>query len=442
MRIALVSLHTSPAAVPGQGDAGGMNVVVLEAAHALAARGHEVTIATRAVTALPAGRYPLDPRRYPRLGSARRSSTASSAPSPALVALEAGEADLPKEALPSILPEFSRALLRLGPFDAVHGHYWLSAMAAIPVAAISGITPVVTLHTAAALKNAHLAPGDRPEPDIRLAAERALTQRAFFIAGSESELRAITAGYGFPARGSEVIHPGVDTALFHPAAAKTPHVSRETPSTRGAEPAEPRTPDAEEPVRDLRITVLGRVQPLKGQDLAVRAAGELARHDPELWSRCELVIAGEPTPGAEEYAAELRALTAQLGITDHVHFLPAHDRAFASRLLASSALALVPSHSETFGLVALEAAACGVPAVVGAHTGLVEAAPEGESAVHVRSREPVSWAAAIRALLHDKPRRLALGARAREHALAHNWDVHAARLEARYRTLGASARDG
>ncbi|WP_125100428.1 glycosyltransferase [Leucobacter chromiireducens] len=392
MRIALVSMHTSPAAVPGRGDAGGMNVVVAQAARALARAGHEVVVFTRASAAQPAGEVALGD------GAILR-------------ALAAGDPAAGKAELPGIVPEFAAALAGHGPFDAVHAHYWLSGIAALPLAARSGLTPALTLHTVAAQKNGRLAPGDAPEPALRLAGERALARRTQLIACSASERAAIVEGYGAPALPIPVVMPGVDTELFAP---------------RAAADAPP-----------LRITVLGRVQPLKGQDLAVAAAAALARVDPALWARCELVVAGEPTPGAEGYAAQLRAAAARAGIADRVRFLPAQDRAAAASLLAGSALVLVPSHSETFGLVALEAAAAGVPAVVAAHTGLLEASPPGAAGARVAGRDPEEWASAIGELLRDPARRAQLGREARAHALTHNWDAHAAQLTAAYSALRA-----
>ena len=399
MRIALVSLHTSPGEVPGTGDAGGMNVVVAEHARALHARGHEVVIATRATTALPAGEYPFDPRRPG---------------GPALHAISAGSPDLRKEQLPSVLHTFSAGLAALGPFDAVHAHYWLSAMAALPVAEQLGLIPACTLHTVAAEKNERLAPGDRPEPGIRLAGEAQLTRETFVVAGSRHELDSIRTHYGEPARGSEVIHPGVDTTLFAP--------------TEGERrPGEP-----------LRLTVLGRVQPLKGQDLAISALADLVQRHPGIGARVELVIAGEPTPGAEEYASGLRVLAARLGVSAQIRFLPRQSRGDAAALLASSAAVVIPSLSETFGLVALEAAACGVPLVVGAHTGLREAAPENVAALHVHGRNPSKWADALARLLTDAALYEQLSQGARTHALTHSWDAQAAKLEALYVSLSHS----
>ena len=398
MRIALVSLHTSPGSTPGSGDAGGMNVVVAEAAHALAARGHEVLAVTRASGDAPAGERELDPDR----------------PGARLVAIRAGDPELRKEALPDVLPAASRALAALGPFDAVHAHYWLSGVAAGEAAARSGLRPAMSFHTVGAQKNARLAPGDRPEPPLRIAAERALARHALVVAGSRSELRAVAGAAGSAPTDAVVIHPGVDTERFAPASPSD--VPRGTSARH-------------------RLVVLGRVQPLKGQDLAIRALAKLGAQDPALADRTELVIAGEPTPGQADWAAGLRALAGELGVAERVRFLPSLGREAAAELLGSADLALVPSRSETFGLVAVEAAACGVPVIAGAHTGLLESAPAGRSAVHVAGREPGEWAAAIRSLLADPDRRARLGASAREFALTLDWARHAERLEAVYAGL-------
>lgn len=410
MRIALVALHTSPGATPGFGDAGGMNVVVAAQAQALSALGHEVLVATRATTALPAGDYPLRPNETIETPEAPEAASRRAA---RLHALPAGAPELRKEGLIAVLPEFTEQLSALGPFDAVHAHYWLSGLATLPVAAESNTTLALTLHTVAAQKNAHLAAGDRPEPAVRLESERLLTQQAFIIAGSASEARSISEHYGAPRHGSTIIHPGVDTELFRPECSPRQLGTADTLDRRN-----PR----------FRLTVLGRVQPLKGQCLALEAAAALARRDPALWSQCELVIAGEATPGAEPYAAELRQLASDLGVADRVRFLPAQGRASAASLLAATTVAIIPSHSETFGLVALEAAASGVPSVVGAHTGLIEAAPAGVSAVHVTGRDPEHWAEAVARLLHDDQRRAQLGASAQAHALTQTWASRAQQL--------------
>ena len=417
MRIALVSMHTSPTAVPGSGDAGGMNVVVAEAAGALAARGHDVVVATRASAGLAAGEYPLlAPAGTPVRDALTHSGAESS--SPRVVAIEAGPRDLAKHDLPGALPEFAAGLKALGPFDAVHAHYWLSGIAAQRAVASSDSRIAVTFHTLAAQKNAFLAPGDAPEGAARLAAEHELAASSVVVAGSRSELGAVEEFCGTPPHGSVIVHPGVNTRVFRPTAGEL----SPPPSATSAHARH-------------RITVLGRVQPLKGQDLALEAAAVLARSDPGLFASTEWVFAGEPTPGAEGFAAGLRDTVTANGLSNQVRFLPAQSRGEAAALLASSTLVLVPSHSETFGLTALEAAACGVPVVAAGHTGLLEAVPAGVAAAHLTDRDPAAWAAAIARLLRDDAGRARIGHAARVHALAHDWAAHAAALERVYERI-------
>ncbi|MGO3147698.1 MAG: glycosyltransferase, partial [Leucobacter sp.] len=390
-----------------------------EAADALAALGHEVVLVTRATTDLPAGVTQVSTAVAPAAGTtagpAAGTATGRATGTVVLHAVPAGHPDLRKEALPGVISEFAARVRALGPFDAIHAHYWLSGLAALDAVSGTDQIPAITFHTLGIQKNERLAPGDQPEPKTRLDAERELALRCFVVAASQNELAAVaklvgsTRLAGTPPHGSEVVHPGVDTDLFYPA----PHSA----------------------AHPLRITVLGRVQPLKGQDLAVRAMGEFARLSPELSAHTELVIAGEPTPGAEAYAASLRELAATYGITDQVAFLPAQTRAEAAALLAASAIVLVPSHSETFGLTALEAGAAGVPVIVGGHTGLLEAAPEHASGIHMSGRDPLDWARAIAALLADPQRRAEFSRTARTHAETHSWIAHASALERIYAAL-------
>lgn len=412
MRIGLVSLHTSPSAQPGQGDAGGMNVVVAESAKALAQSGHEVTVITRATNKVRAGQYPMHAE------GARHQ--------PTLVAINCGNPELSKIEITTVLAQCTREIeqliVKLGGFDVLHSHYWLSGLAVIPVAHNQGIPHITTLHTVAAQKNMRLAPGDTAEPQNRIDGEQRLTQEAFVVASSHSELQAISRGYGDPALGAEVISPGVDTALFHPI----------PKSSTG-----------------VQIAVLGRVQPLKGQDLAVRCFAEFIRLRPDLASQSELVIAGEPTPGAEAFADELRSFARDLNLeviegrrSDHsaacrptVRFLPALSRFEAAELLGASHVVLVPSHSETFGLVALEAAAAGTPVVAEYTTGLAEAVSDGVSGVVLPDRDPKKWASSINKLLTESQERDRLSESARAWALTRSWDHYAQSLVDLYSSL-------
>jgi len=387
MRIAFVSLHTSPIQKPSTGDAGGLNVYLLELARSLGRQGHEVRLITRATD-------PADPAVVPV------------APGVELISLRAGPAGpLAKEELPAITDAFAAALAALPPADVVHAHYWLSAVASLPVARAWGVPHVLTLHSVSAGKNRRLVAGDTPEPASRLADEGRLVRASdLVVASAESEKRLLVEAYDADPTAVHVVAPGVEAAFLH------------EPSGRDG--------------GRVRIVLLGRIQPLKGQDVAVRA---LALLDPA--TRPLLVIAGGVSPGRDAYADGLHGLVRSLGLQDDVVFTGALDRAATARALAAAHLALMPSAAETYGLVALEAAACGTPVVASRTEGLVDSVREGVSGVFVPTREPADWARAIRGLLADPAALARLSASAREHAARHTWDVAAADVAAEYRLL-------
>ena len=384
MRIGLVSMHTSPLDTPGRGDAGGMNVVVRALADELARAGHRVEVLTRAASVADLGRLEtLDSGACVRF----------------LAAGEPGALD--KSELPGILGEFGRELRRLPRFDVLHSHYWLSGRAALPVARETAAAHVLSLHTVAVVKNARLAAGDTPEPQLRVDAERMLACRSdAVVTSTRSERDAVVAAYGARPERVDVVPPGVDTAVFRPA-------------------AEPRT----------GVIVVGRIQPLKGQDLAIRAVSRLA---PGI--RPHLYIAGEVSgAGNERYRAELERLIEARGLRADVSFVGALPRAELAALIPRCALVLVPSHSETYGLVTLEAAACGVPVVAAAAPGLLDAVRAGATGVLVPGRDERTWAATIERLLRDPARQAAMARASVAYAHAHTWRAAALRLGKLYR---------
>lgn len=396
MRIGLVSLHTSPLETPGQGDAGGMNVVVREAALALERLGHDVAVATRASLHTSAGVHELAP------GSSTR-----------VYAIEAGPLDLDKGALPGIVPAFGSALAQLEAFraaDVLHTHYWLSGAAALASRGSRNTPIFTTFHTVGAQKNAHLAPGDTPEPAIRIDTEQHLARSTHIIAGSQSERDAVRKAFGDPPLGSHVVHPGVDTVLF-------------TPNDR--------TQADRAQAGGLSMLTLGRVQPLKGQDLALEAFAAFTEHFPDLARGSTLTIAGEASPAHAHFHAALVTRARDLNLP--VTFLPAATRQTTATLLRGSDLVLVPSHSETFGLVALEAAASGTPVVAARTTGLIESVQDGHSGVLVSGRDPLAWATAIAQLVSNTDALTQMRHRAREFAVSQDWAAHARALEAIYR---------
>lgn len=396
MRIGLVSLHTSPLDTPGRGDAGGMNVVVRALADELARAGHRVEVLTRAASASELGRVEtLESGACVRF-------------------LPAGEpAPLAKGDLPRVTGEFGRMLRELPRFDVLHSHYWLSGRAALPVARETGAAHVLSLHTVAVVKNARLAPGDAPEPRERVDAERALACRSdAVVASTRSERDVLVAACGASPRKVAVIPPGVDTEVFRP------HLHSPLRAPSGSGGSESRA----------AVAVVGRIQPLKGQDLTIRAVSRLA---PGI--RPRLLIAGEVSgAGNERYRAELGRLIAERGLAGDVEFVGAMSRTELAALIAGCALVLVPSRSETYGLVTLEAAACGVPVVAAAAPGLIDAVRAGATGVLVPGRDERTWAATSERLLRDPARRATMARASVAYAHAHTWKAAAARLATLY----------
>ena len=383
LRIALVSLHTSPGADPGSGDAGGMNVVVRHQAIALGALGHEVEVLTRR-------------------SSPDQPDVADLAPGVVLRALSAGPPEVvAKGRHEEFVPEFAERLRGLGPWDVVHGHHWFSGVAALPVARERGVPYLQSYHSIAADPSTPLSHGERPESPGRLAGEARLARESdLVVAISEAEARTVAERLRGAAEHVVVVPPGVDADVF-------------TPGARALPPY---------------VLAAGRLEPLKGPDLALRALAALPGT-----TRPRLVIAGGASSEHAGYEAELHRLADELGLTAQVDFVGPQTRGGLAELLRRASVVVVPSHSETYGLVALEAAASGTPVVAADAGGLHEAVVDGVTGTVVADREPATWGAAL-SRYHDDPARAATTARAaREHALDRPWSRSAAELEAVYR---------
>jgi D-inositol-3-phosphate glycosyltransferase len=395
LRVAVVSMHTSPADRPGKGDAGGLNVLVLESAMALAARGTQVDIFTRSTGA-------------PR--------TQALAPSVALHALETGGGVVRKHELPNLADEFGDQLQRFAlaadePFDVIHAHYWLSGLAALPVALSLGMPIVQTFHTLAEEKNRRIGDDDRPEPERRLLTERYLASEVDAItAVSRAEVDVLCDGVGAAAERVWFVPPAVDTMLFQPA----PLAARMDVRSRLGVRRE-----------DGLVVCVGRVQPLKGQDLAVR----MLQHLPG----AVLVLAGDATPGSERYLESLHDLARDLGVEARVRHIGSLDRAALAQLLDAADVVVVPSRTESFGLVPLEAAASGTPVVASRVGGLMESVIDGETGILIDGRDPLDWAQAVGSILEDDDLQVEFGLAGRRAASRRDWQDVALELETVYR---------
>ena len=396
-RIAMVTVHTSPLAQPGEGDAGGMNVYVLEVARQLARRDIAVDLFTRTTSAAQPPVVEVEPGVVVRH-------------------LAAGPYEgLSKEDLPGQLCAFAAGMMRVaahappGYYDLVHSHYWLSGQVGWLAADRWGVPLVHTMHTMARVKNLHLADGDEPEPRGREIGEAQVVEAADrLVANTPREAAELVELYGADPARVAVAEPGVDLTVFSPG-------SKAEARARVGIPA-----DA------VLLLFVGRIQPLKAPDVLVRAAAELVRRRPDLRSSLVVCILGGASGTGVRNPMGLTELAQQLGIADLVRFVPPVDRSTLAQWYRAADLVAVPSHSESFGLVAVEAQACGTPVVAANVGGLPTAV--GPAGILVDGHDTADWATALEAVLRDPRGAAALARTSVEHAAGFSWARTAGRL--------------
>ncbi len=392
-RVGVLSVHTSPLDQPGTGDGGGLNVSVREVALRLAARGVHVDVFTRAT----------DPDVPP---------TVTMADGVQVHHVPAGPlAPVAKAEVANVLCAFTLALQQhpaAGTHDLLHAHYWLSGWVGRRVAERFDVPLVQTFHTLGVLKNATLAPGDQPEPALRLVAEERVARHADrVLVLTCGEARLLHRTYGLSGARLTVVPAGVDLDRF-------------TPGPRTGARAASTAPE---------LLFVGRLQPLKGPDVAVRTLAEVRRELPT----ARLRIVGGASGAAATGPAQLRALARELGVADGLVLEPAVDQGTLAQYYRDADVVLVPSRSETFGLVALEAQACGTPVVAADVPGLE--AVVGRGGTLVPGHDPADHAAAVLRYLTDDhhvaaARKAGLAAAARA-----SWDRATDRLLDVYRDV-------
>ena len=392
-RVAVLSVHTSPLEQPGTGDAGGMNVYIVQTASRMAQRGVEVEVFTRAT-------------------SSELPPVAELAPGVTVRHITAGPFEgLGKHDLPAQLCAFTAGVLRAearrepGYYDVVHSHYWLSGQVGWLARDRWGVPLVHTAHTLAKVKNAALADGDAPEPHTRVIGEQqVVTESDRLVANTPAEAEQLVELYDADPERTVVIPPGVDLERFTPG------------SRRRARGALDLPPDA------VVLAFVGRIQPLKAPDVLLRAAAEMLRRRPSLRARLRVLVVGGPSGSGLAEPTALHELAGALGIADVVRFAPPQGGADLTDVYRAADVVAVPSHNESFGLVALEAQACGTPVVAAAVGGLPVAVADGVSGLLVEGHEPQAWADALSSIALDPglARGLARGATA--HAGRFSWD--------------------
>ncbi len=387
----MISLHTSPLAQPGTGDAGGMNVYVAQTARGLAARGVEVEIFTRCTSAEQPPIVPVEP------GVTVRNVVAGPFEG------------MDKNELPGQLCAFTVGLLRAeaaherGHYDLVHSHYWLSGQVGFLVKERWGVPLVHSAHTLAKVKNAALTAGDEPEPRGRIIGEeQVLAEADLLVAHTKAEARELRDHYGVAPQRIEVVHPGVDLATFRP-------------GPRSDARAELGWRDD-----DQVILFAGRLQQLKAPDVLVQALPALGRSPGG--RRIRLVLAGGNSGSGRKYREELYTMATALGVADRIVQLPPLPPPLLATAFRAADVVAMPSRSESFGLVALEAQACGTPVVAAAVGGLPVAVRDGRTGRLVHGHEPAAWAQTLGELLADPAQRARLGEAAADHAAHFSWD--------------------
>jgi D-inositol-3-phosphate glycosyltransferase len=413
--LAVLSMHTSPLAQPGTGDSGGMNVYVRELSAALARAGVVCEVFTRA----------WDPSQ------------------PAIVQVEPGFrvhhipagplAPVAKEDLPSLVPEFTEGVgARLSSrsvqdfdVDAIHANYWLSGIAGHALKHELEVPLVSTFHTLDRVK----AEASREELDAAEPARRAQAE-AEVIGCSDAVLASCTVEadqlaelYGADPARIDIVAPGVDHAFFRPGDYRQARRAIGMP--------------ADAPL----LLFVGRIQPLKGLDVAVEALAELvgagSSGGRRLADSTLLIVGGPSGPHGEEELARISGLIERRGLVDRVRFVPPQSHEMLSTYYRAADVCVVPSRSESFGLVALEAAACGIPVVASAVGGLTTLVDHGSTGYLVEGRDPAVYAGHVGSIVLDRVLASAMAEAAARRARRYTWSVAAARLRRLYGRLTA-----
>ena len=393
-KIATLMVHTSPLDQAGIGDAGGMNVYVVESAKKMAQAGVSVDIFTRA--------------NHPNLPE-----SVEIADGVTVKHLVAGPFEgLAKEELPSQLGALTSAFMNYQKqlpndyYSLFHSHYWISGQLGWMVSERTGIPLIHTMHTTAKVKNLNLADDEKPEPQTRAIGEEQVVKASTgLIANTDAEAASLVSLYDACPDNVFVVAPGVDLQRFSPGIGKA-----------AARVKLDIAPDA------IMLTFVGRIQPHKGPDVLLRAAAEMVTHSPHLRAKMAVVIMGGASGSGLNELEKLKVLAKFLKIEDVTHFVDPVSREVLPNWYRASDLVCVPSYSESFGLVALEAQACGTPVVATAIGGLRTAVSDGISGSLVDGHDPKAWSAVISRLIAEPQRRLLLSMGAVEHASHFGWE--------------------
>jgi len=402
-RVAMLSVHTCPLATLGGKETGGMNVYVRDLSRELGKQGIAVDCFTRS-------QNPDLPHVSNQLG-----------PNGRVIHLPAGpEAPYDKNLIVNHLPEFAEGVLRYArrnglEYDVIHSHYWLSGLVARELRRAWGAPIVQMFHTLGQMKNSVASSPDEWETEQRIEAEAEVMAFADrLVAATPLERAQMVWLYGADAGKIAIVPCGVDLNLFRPIP------QNEAKQVLGI------------PLERCVILFVGRIEPLKGIDTLLRAIALLAPDMP-CWQDelAVIIIGGAPGAGIEQINAELERLErlrAELGIEELVTFQGAKDQDTLVYYYAAAQMVVMPSQYESFGMVALEAMACGTPVVASKVGGLAYNVRDGQTGFLVPGGDAEALAARIRLLLQDHALRQQLGEQAARWAQAYGWPVIASQI--------------
>jgi len=410
MRIAMLSYHTCPLATLGGKDTGGMNVYVRDLSHQLGADGIHVDVFTRS-------QDEHVPHILHELGFGNR-----------VVHIPAGpEIPLPKPELNRYLDQFVNGIIEFAVqkgcrYDILHSHYWMSGIAALELKKHWRVPVVHMFHTLGKMKQRVARPEEEVEGDYRIAGEnRVLKEVDCVIAATPAELAQLQWLYQADVSKIRVIPPGVDLSRFYPIP------KDEAKEYIGIPPCE------------RMLLFVGRIEPLKGLDVLFKAIALMRQNG--LWERtpfCLAVIGGNEDGEPENRGSEqerLSALRSEYGLDDLVAFLGKKSQDTLPYYYSAAEIVVVPSHYESFGMVALEAMACGTPVVASNVGGLAYLVQNGSTGFTVPVDEPQLLVECIAKLLSDSELRARMGKQAAEFAKGFGWNIIANKIIALYQSM-------
>lgn len=408
MKIAMLSYHTCPLATLGGKDTGGMNVYVRDLTRMLGALGVHVDVFTRS-------QDEHVPHVLHDLGYGNR-----------VVHIKAGpEVPLPKEELLSYIPEFTAGIEEFAStkelhYDLIHSHYWMSGVAALELKHLWELPVIQMFHTLGLMRQRVARPDEEVDGDYRLAGEKRLLQEAdCVIAATPAEKAQIQWLYQADVEKIGIIPPGVDLSRFYPIP------EDEAKEVIGIPPC------------DQVLLYVGRIEPLKGIDTLIEAIAYMHRSEPDL-PFCLAVIGGDPHSLPDAQTAEMKRLKELCnlnGLDDQVAFLGKRDQDLLPYYYSAAEAVVVPSHYESFGMVALEAMACGTPVVASQVGGLAYLVQDGVTGYTVPSNDVPALATRLSDLIRDKALRDRLGDQAAQSAKQFSWEIIARQIRDLYQEL-------